>query len=145
MYNKNIDDSMKGTLMKSTICLIALFTCSILMTVQEATAMSFPGKQPGKSMVTVNANELSLYNSVIAAKWSIKDGHLRLASVENKLNSKVIKPNSTPFTIVLGSGATVRADDMTIIGKPEIIDLKGDSTSAMQSKQFKCNCGCGCG
>ena len=116
--------------------IVAICMCWVSMIAEGADVLTFPGNPPGEATVVVNANEIALSNAVIEAAWTIEGGRFRLVSVVNMLNSTRINTNSAPFTIMLGSKVTVSAVDMTIIGKPEVVDLKGDSTSVMQSKQF---------
>jgi len=95
-------------------------------------ALEFPGRPPGAAAAKVDPGQLAVSNNLIACRWTLGDGRLRPASVEDRLSGRTVEfaQDSECFHVVLGDGRKVRASEMTVIGPPRVEPLAAEGGSA---------------
>ncbi|HEU5235013.1 MAG TPA: enterotoxin [Terriglobales bacterium] len=73
---------------------------------------------------------VELHNNVIAAKWSVGDGGLRLAAIEDRVAHRPISLDDDLFVLRLHDGDAVRSSKMKVLSAPQIRALSADSGSS---------------
>jgi len=71
-----------------------------------------------------------LHNNVIAAKWSVGDGGLRLVGIEDRVAHRLISLDADVFVLRLHDGDAVRSSEMKLVAAPRIRALSADSGSS---------------
>ena len=99
--------------------------------------LEFPGRPPGAAGVRVGAAEVVVSNGLLTCRWTLSDGRLRPASVEDKLSGRTIElaQDSECFHLVFGDGQKVRASEMKVIGPPTVESLPADAGSANAARR----------
>ncbi len=95
-------------------------------------ALEFPGRPPGAAVAKVGSSELVVSNDFLACRWTLSDGRLRPASVEDKLSGRALEfaQDSECIHLVFLDGQKVRASEMKVIGSPKVESLPADTGSA---------------
>ncbi|MBE3135016.1 MAG: enterotoxin [Acidobacteria bacterium] len=95
-------------------------------------ALEFPGRPPGAAVAKVGSGELVVSNDLLACRWTLSDGRLRPASVEDKLSGRTLEfaQDSECIHLVFIDGQMVRASEMKVIGSPRVESLPADTGSA---------------
>jgi len=95
---------------------------------KPAAALEFPGPAPGAAAARVHPAELVVLNDALACRWTLADGRLRPASVQDKRSGRTIEfaQDSECFHLILGDGEKVRASEMKVVGSPRIEPLPAD-------------------
>jgi hypothetical protein len=103
------------------ICWIILMISLASRGLQARDNLAYPGPEPGPAGASVMNEELTLTNSAITCKWSIRAKRLQLVSITNR-HSGVTLPlqDSESFQLVLANGRTVRASELKIVRRPDI-------------------------
>ncbi len=96
-----------------------------------AAALEFPGPAPGPAEAQAGPGDLVVSNDLLACRWSLVDGRLRPASVQDKRSGQTIEfaADSECFYLVLGDGRKVSASEMKVVGSPRIESLPADPGS----------------
>lgn len=74
----------------------------------------FPGKEPGVVKASEGDHGIELSNDAISAGWSWKDGHLKPATLSNKLSNKAIPLPEEVFILEFRDGHHLRASALKV-------------------------------
>ena len=114
---------------------LIVVTCACLL-VSSASALDLPGPAPGKAQARLDAESMVLENTVISRTWSVRDGQLRPYVVRDRLNGgRLTRLNGESFFLVFDWFA-VKASDLSIVGEPEVVDLKPDLKASRLAERF---------
>ena len=96
-----------------------------------AAALEFPGPAPGPAEAQAGPGDLVVSNDLLACRWSLADGRLRPASVQDKRSGQTVEfaAGSECFHLVLGDGRKVSASEMKVVGSPRVEPLPADPGS----------------
>jgi len=95
----------------------------------SATAVEFPGPNPGEATAKLDDQALSLKNDVIGVVWEFSDG-LKLKELTDGLARKTIDAGGRDaFVLILTDGRLLTASDFRPAGKPALkrIEAKPDT------------------
>ncbi len=67
---------------------------------------------------------------MIAAKWSVGEGGLRLVGIEDRIANRPIPVDADIFVLALHDGDAVRCSEMKVVAAPHIQTLSADSGSS---------------
>ena len=73
---------------------------------------------------------VELHNDVIAAKWSVGDGGLRLVGIEDRIAHQPISLDADVFVLKGHDGHAARSSEMKVVAAPQIRTLSADSASS---------------
>jgi len=98
---------------------------------EPSAAIEFPGRPPGAASAEAEAGGLVVSNGLIACRWTLAEGRLRPASVQDRLSGRTVEfaRDSECFQLVLNDGHEVRASDMKVVGGPKAEPLPAETGS----------------
>jgi len=77
----------------------------------------------------------SLSNRVIEAAWIVKQGHLGIITVTDRMHNKsIVVPSS--FSLLLADGTVVRSQDLHFVGTPVFQELKAEAHASRYSDRL---------
>ena len=98
-----------------------------------ASAIDFPGPDPGAAAARLEGGEFVLENAAIAVAWTAADGDFRLERVEDRIGRKQFKSGSDAFAVLLADGSRLGASSFRQAAKPELVRLEADEKSTKSS------------
>ena len=118
----------------------ALAALAVLFAAGRAWAQStlpFPGPDPGQARGKADATELVLENEALLCSWSIAEGRLKPKCVTDKLALTTLDLREAEcFQLVLDDGRIVRASDLQMVGKPQLMNLEPTPASCRLAERF---------
>jgi len=82
----------------------------------KADTIRFPGIDPGPAVTACDGNQVTLFNEAIAESWIASSGHLRPASLLDKVNNLPLSAPEEAFVLKLRNGRTIKASGMKVVG-----------------------------
>jgi hypothetical protein len=102
-----------------------------------ASAIDWPGPQPGVSHGSVSNHELRLENHLIAAAWDTDHGSLRLVRVNTPAANRIIElSNSEVFRLVLADGAVISCSDLKLASAPSLETLRPELRASVLAERL---------
>jgi hypothetical protein len=127
-----IERLQKQRFIDTSILVVLLLASCTLAELQ----LDFPGPEPGPAQGRISRSELILENKLLACTWGINEGQLKPKSVMDKLSATTLQLRQAEcFQLILDDGRKVKASDMKIVAKPELINLKPKSKSFRLAEQ----------
>jgi F5/8 type C domain len=103
----------------------AFFAGLLLLTALSASALDYPGPDPGKARTEFKGDLLMLENEVLSCRWSTADAQLKPVQVNDKATGASIDLREYEvFQLNLGDGNTLPASAFRIMGLPTIEKLQ---------------------
>lgn len=93
------------------------------------TVFMTPGPARG-SVAAGSKSTAELYNDVIAAKWTIGEGGLQLASVDDRITHRPIALDRDVFILSLRDGNVICSSQMRVLSAPQIGSLSARTGSS---------------
>lgn len=113
------------------VCCVAFVGLLAMGDMRAEGAIEYPGPPPGKAQASIQGNEISLSNDVIACEWSIRDGRLKPVSVTSKHSGVTLSlQDGECFQLLLAGGQVVSASELKIVHTPNIGRLEPDEKAA---------------
>jgi hypothetical protein len=113
----------------------ALVTLVLTLTIgQWATALEFPGPDPGAASGQFDEGQLVLENAVIAAVWRVADGEFRLVRLEDRIAHQTLHLKaSEAFRVELADGSRLSASEFQIVEEPKLVRLEPERETSQAS------------
>lgn len=105
---------------------MVLAMCCGITNLRAKGAVEYPGPAPAEAIAMIYDDQILLENQALACRWSVAGGHLRPVSILNKQSPTVAPPLSECFQLRLADGRTVKASDLKIARRPELVRLPPD-------------------
>lgn len=93
----------------------------------------YPGPAPGPMAITMQGDSLTASNAALAVTWTLGSGGLKLETIRDGSQNRVLQYTGEVFRIVFTNGRSVSASSLTMPGKPVLGDSgarQGDGRSA---------------
>ncbi len=95
------------------------FVLTLVYVALSASALEFPGPEPGAAGMKGDGAALTVFNAILSQTWSTKDGALKPVRVTDRMADETIDLQGTEvFRLTLGDGRTIAASELAIDGKP---------------------------
>jgi hypothetical protein len=112
---------------------LAVFAVA-LAAAEQAAAVDYPGKEPGKAAATQSGTTYSIGNDLLSADFEYKDGGVFFTGLKAADGTLLVKGDGPVFRITLGDGRKLSAADMKA-DAPEIKTLAAKKKTLRTSEQ----------
>jgi hypothetical protein len=114
-----------------------LFLFGVLLAVVcTAGASQLYTLDPGEASARVAAQELSLSNAAVSARWSTADGRFQGLDFVDRWSGQTVRLPQCPFSLIFREAGVVKASGMRLVGSPKIEVLAGDPNASRLAERF---------
>lgn len=103
---------------------------------RSATAMEFPGPNPGVASGQLVDGQLLLENAVLAATWRVAQHEFRLVQLEDRITHQTLRlKKSEAFRVELADGRRLAASELQMVGEPTLVRLEPEQNTTQAATQ----------
>jgi len=113
---------------------ISIILLVIIATGLSSFAVNYPGKEPGKAVLYIDAKNITLHNNVLKQSWKVIDNKLVSGKLSDISGKSEIDLSATELFYVIVDGKTLKSSDFKIQSAPAEYKLMPDKKSVRLSQ-----------